>query len=417
MSDVNLIIRAKMLIDGLGGASVLQGLIAIAGDRITYAGTTANAPAFPPSAQVLDLPESCLLPGLIDMHSHPTFYWEEPDSSTYTEDADGTLVYMPAAIAMLAAGNLRKALMSGVTTLRDTGSVNDIMYDVRRGVKKGYVPAPRLYLCGRLIIPTGGHCHNLPGLTNQADGPYDFRRAVREEVRAGADFIKLANDKQDCTQEELNAAVDEAHRLDRKVACHTIWQPSQRMAIEAGADTFEHGTPTHEEIDLAAKKGIAWTPTVNMSQEYLRWYEQRLNHSDSIQAQIAREAYASQMEYLERKHDSMEYALKAGLKVVAGTDSFLNDVRFDALPDEIHWLVEYGCTPMQAIQAATLWAAQSMGWTDIGALQPGKLADIIAVEGNPLADIRTLDKVILVVCEGKIVKCQLPIINHHPSNL
>lgn len=402
--QVNLIIRAKMLIDGLGGEPTAQGLVAVAKDKIVYAGAAVNAPAFPPDAQVLDLPDACLLPGLIDMHSHPTFYWEESDSSTYTEDADGALAYSPAAIALLAAGNMRKALMSGVTTLRDTGSVNDIMYDVRRGVKKGYIPGPRLYISGRLIIPTGGHCHNLAGLTNQSTGPYDFRRAVREEIRAGADFIKLANDKQDCTQEELNAAVDEAHRLGRKVACHTIWSPSQRMAIEAGADTFEHGTPTPEEIDLAVKKGIAWTPTLNMSQEYLRWYQERLNHSDPIQAQIAREAYASQMEYLEQKHASMEYALKASLRVVAGTDSFLDDVRFDAVPDEIRWMVEYGCTPMQAIQSATLWAAQSMGWDHLGALQTGKAADIIAVEGNPLNDIRTMDKMVLVVCDGKIVK-------------
>jgi len=104
----------------------------------------------------------------------------------------------------------------------------------------------------------------------------------------------------------------------------------------------------------------------------------------------------------------MAYALKAGLKVVAGTDSYMGSVRFGAMPDEMRWLVEYGCTPIQAIQAGTLWAAQSMGWTDIGALQPGKLADVIAVEGNPLADIRAADKVILVVREGKIVKCQLP---------
>ena len=329
-----------------------------------------------------------MLPGLIDMHSHPSFYWEEPDSATYTEDAEGPLVYSPAAIALLAVGNIHKALMSGVTSLRDTRSVNDIMYDIRRGVKKGYLPGPRLYLSGRLIIPTGGHCHNLPGLTNQADGPYDFRRAVREEIRAGADFIKLANDCQDCTQTELDAAVDEAHRLGRKVACHTIYQPSQSMSIEAGADTFEHGTPSAAEIDQAVKKGLVWTPTLNMSQEYLGWYEQRLNHKDPAQAHIVRAAYADQMQYLERKHASLEYALRTGLRILAGTDSFLSDVRFDALADELRWLVEYGCAPMQAIQAATSWAAQSMAWTDIGALQAGKLADVIAVQGDPLADIR-----------------------------
>jgi len=407
MADINLVIRAKMLIDGLGGPPVLHGLLAVAGDKIVYAGAATDAPEFP-GAQLLDLPDACLLPGLIDMHVHPTYFWEEPDSAAYTYEPEGALAYSPVMIAMLAAGNLYKVLMSGVTTARDTGSINDIMFDVKRAVQKGFVPGPKLYLSGRLIVPTGGHVHYLPGLANQTDGPYGFRSAVRQEIRAGADFIKLANNCQDCTQEELNAAVDEAHRHGKKVACHTSRPPSQRMAIEADVDTFEHGTPTPEEIVLAIKKGIAWTPTLNMTQEYLKWCERRLDHNDPLQAKSARQEYANTLQYIERKHASMRYALKDGLKLVAGTDSFIGGVRFGAMPDEMRWLVEYGCTPMQAIQAATLWAAQSMGWTDIGALQPGKLADVIAVEGDPLDDIRAADKVIVVVREGKIVKCQLP---------
>ena len=413
--NVNLIIRAPLLIDGLGGPPVSQGLVAVTGDKIVYAGTAADAPEFP-GAQLLDLPEACLLPGLIDMHVHPTYFWEEPDSAPYTYEPEGALVYSPVMIAMLAAGNLYKALMSGVTTARDTGSINNIMFDVKRAVQKGLVPGPKLYLSGRLIVPTGGHVHYLPGLANQTDGPYGFRSAVRQEIRAGADFIKLANNCQDCTQEELDAAVDEAHRQGKKVVCHTSKPPSQRMAIEAGVDTFEHGTPTPKEIDLAVEKGIAWTPTLNMSQEYLRWCERRLDNSDPALSQSARQEYTDTLKYIEQKHASITYALKAGLKLLAGTDSWMGGVRFAAMPAEMRWLVEYGCTPMQAIQAATLYAAQSMGWTDIGALQSGKLADVIAVEGDPLADIRAADKVILVVREGKIVKCQLPNIIVQISN-
>ena len=401
--QAELVIRAKMLIDGLGGQPVSRGMVAIAGEKIIHAGTAANAPEFP-DAQVLDLPEACLLPGLIDMHVHPTYFWEEKDSAAYTYEPEGALVYSPVMIALLAADNLRKALMSGVTTARDTGSINEIMFDVKRAVQKGYVPGPKLYLAGRLVVPTGGHVHYLPGLANQADGQDGFRRAVREEVRAGADFIKLANNGQELTQEELNAAVDEAHRQGKKVACHTSKPPSQSMAIEAGVDTFEHGTPTEQEIDLAAKKGIAWTPTLNMTQEYLRWYKQRMNHDDPKMAQLAKQEYAETMEYIERKHASVEYALKAGMKLVTGTDSFMGDVRFDAIADEMRRMVEYGCKPMQAIQAATSWAAQSMGWENIGALKQGNLADVIAVDGDPLADIRAMDKAILVVREGKVVK-------------
>ncbi len=413
--QANLIIRAKMLIDGLGGAPVSQGLVAVAGDKIVYAGAAADAPQFP-GAQLVDLPDGCLLPGLIDMHVHPTYFWEEPDSATYTYEPEGALVYSPVMIAMLATSNLYKALMSGVTTARDTGSINDIMFDVKRAVQKGLVPGPKLYVSGRLIVPTGGHVHYLPGLANQADGPNGFRRAVRKEIRAGADFIKLANNCRDCTQEELNAAVDEAHRQGKKVACHTSKPPSQRMAIEAGVDTFEHGAPTPEEIDLAAKKGIAWTPTLNISQEYLKWCERRFDHSNPVFAKCARKEYAETTHYLEGKHASIEYALKAGVKLLAGTDSWMGGVRFGAMPDEMRWLVEYGCTPMQAIQAATLHPAQSMGWADIGALQAGKLADVIAVEGDPLSSIRTMDKVTLVVREGKIVKYHMPNISYQISN-
>ena len=140
-----------------------------------------------------------------------------------------------------------------------------------------------------------------------------------------------------------------------------------------------------------------------MSQEYLRWYGERQTHSDPHQAKLAREAYANQMQYLEQKYSLIEYALKAGIRLAAGTDSFIGDVRFDALPDEIRYLVEYGCTPMQGIQTATLWEAQAMGWNDLGSLQTGMSADVIAVDGNPITDIRALNKVTLVVLEDEIV--------------
>jgi imidazolonepropionase-like amidohydrolase len=401
--SVNLVIHGNLLIDGRGEAPVARGVVAIAGSRIVFAGPEGDAPSFP-AARSLSLGEVCLLPGLIDMHVHPTYYWEEPDSAPYTYEPEGSLIYSPVMIGLLAANNLRQALMAGVTTARDTGSIHEIMFDVKRAVHKGLILGPRLYVAGRLVTPTGGHVHYLPGLANQVDGPYGFRRAVREEIRAGADFIKIANNGADMTQEELNAAVDEAHRLGKKVAVHTSKPPSQRMAIEAGADTFEHGTPTPEEIDLAVEKGITWTPTLNISQEYLYWCDRRRKHPDPEIARRAEQEYADSMDYLERKRASMEYALKAGLKLAAGTDSWLGGVRFAAMADEMHWLVDFGCTPLQAIQAATAWPAQAMGWAEIGSLEAGKLADVIAVSGDPLADIRAMNKVVLVVREGEVIK-------------
>ena len=400
---VNLIIRSKMLIDGSGAEPVSPGLVAIADRRIVYVGSGTEAPDFP-GAHTIDLPEACVLPGLIDMHVHPTYYWEERDSAAYTYEPEQSLVYSPVSIALLAAANLRVALMSGVTTARDTASVDGIMFDVKRAIRKGHVLGPKVYVAGRLIVPTAGHCHYLPGLANQADGPYGFRRAVREEVRAGADFIKIANNGADMTQEELNAAVDETHRLGKKVACHTTNPPAQRMAIEAGVDTFEHGTPTSEEIDLAIEKGITWTPTINMAEDWIRGCDRRRQHSDPEIARQAEKEYPESMEFMERKRASMAYAVEAGLRLAAGTDSFSADVRFDSLADEIRRLVEYGCTPMQSLQAATAWPAEAMDWKETGSLEPGKLADVIAVAGDPLTDIGVMDEVVLVVLEGEVVK-------------
>jgi len=342
-SDVNLVIRAKMLFDGRGGAPLSPGLVAIAGKKIVYAGAAQAAPPFPPDAQTLDLPEACLLPGLIDMHVHPTYYWEESDVGTYTYDPEHKQIYSPVAIALTAVARLTKALLSGVTTARDTGSAAAIMFDVKRAAQKKAFLSPRLAVAGRLITPTGGHCHYLPDFSNEADGPWGFRQAVREELRNGADFIKLANNGQDLTQEELNAAVDEAHRLNKKVACHTSRPPSQRMAIDAGVDTFEHGSPTEEEIDLAVERNITWDPTINISVEYYKSMDRERKSSNPAIAEYAEQEYARRAEYLEKKRDSIAYALKAGLKMVAGTDSWSAPiVRFDAIADELRCLVEFG---------------------------------------------------------------------------
>ncbi len=406
-ASAHLVLRANMLIDGSGSEPVSRALVAIAGRRIAYAGPEQEAPEFP-GARQLDLPEACLMPGLIDMHVHPTYYWEELDSAAYTYDPEQALVYSPVAIAFLAAANLRQALLSGVTTARDTGSVGGVMPDVKRAIAKSQTMGPKVYAAGRLVTRTGGHCHFLPAFSNRADGPDGFRRAVRQEIETGADFIKIANRGADMTQEELSAAVDEAHRLDKKVACHTGKPPSQRMAIEAGVDTFEHGTPTPEEIALAVEKDISWTPTINVTIERQKWCDRRRNHADPGIARQAEKEWIEAGDYLERKAESLTCALEAGLKVLAGTDSWSGDVRFDAMADEIRSLVEYGCSPMQALQAATSWPAEAMGWSEIGVLQENKLADIIAVQGNPLEDVGLLDQVFLVIREGQVVKSEPP---------
>ncbi len=402
-TQVNLVVRGKTPIDGTGAEPISPGVVAINGKNIIYAGPADRAPEYP-NAQVIDLPEATLMPGLIDMHVHPSYYWEEPDSGTYTDTSDNLKVYNPVTAALKASNYLYKTLMSGVTTARDTGGLLGVMPEVRWAIQNGWIPGPKVYIACRMITPTGGHCHFLPKFSNQADGQDGFRRAVREEIRSGADFIKLANNGADLTQDELDAAVDEAHRLGLKVVCHTSKPPSQSMAINAGVDTFEHGALSREEIDLAVEKGITWTPTVTVTTLYDKMYKKNLESDDPKVVLAAEKALAESRELVARKKESIFYALGAGLKLAVGTDCWISTWREQAMAIELNNLVEYGCSPMQAIQAATGWAAEAMGWEDIGMLAPGKLADLIAVDGDPLANIEVMRKVSLVMQEGVIRK-------------
>ena len=175
-------------------------------------------------------------------------------------------------------------------------------------------------------------------------------------------------------------------------------------AIDAGVDTFEHGTPTEGDLDLALEKGILWVPTLNMWEHELISEERRRRHPEPYIARQAEKEYPSYVSMMERLRASMTYAVKIGLKLGAGTDSFSDQIPFDSMADEIRRLVEYGCSPMQALQAATAWPAEAMGWEEIGTLEAGKLADLIAVDGDPLTNIREVKKVPLVVLEGEVVK-------------
>jgi len=401
--DATLVIRSGLLVDGRGGKPLEKALVAAAGKRLLYVGPESGAPAFR-SARTLDLPGACLLPGLVDMHVHATFYWRESDFPPDLTARGVGSCYTPPLIALLAAKNLNETLMNGATTVRDTGCVDEIMFDVKRGLHRGLFAGSKVYVSGPLIVPTGGHAHGFPGLVREADGPIGFRKAVRQNVRAGADFIKLANDGQDLTQEELNAAVEEARRWGKKTAQHTGGPPALRMAIEAGVDTFEHQPPTGEEADRAAAQGMTWVPTLHSYHEYLNLFDDRRRHRQPEFAEQAEQDYSAFAGSVEQAHAGIGIALRAGLRIATGTDSWMPGVPFAAIANEICWLASSGCTAMQAIQAATASAAEAMGWNDIGTLEAGKAADVIAVPGDPLRDVSLIRQVMLVVCDGKVVK-------------
>lgn len=316
-----LVVLGKMLIDGSDGPPVSAGLVAIAGTRVVYAGPAKDAPEFSPQAKVINLDQACLLPGLIDSHIHASYYYEEPNAKIFTRDSEGALVYSEAMIALLAARRLREVLLSGVTTVRDVGGVNGVMFDVRRAIDQGLVPGPRVYAAGRLIGPTGGHVFFLDGLSNEADGPFGFRRAVRQEVHASADFIKIAVRGTDQTQEELNAAVDEAHRQEKKVSCHVYKPPASRMALEAGADFVEHFIESEEELDLAAEKGVTWTPTLSVLDSVAKSLEARRNDPDAKGTDDTEEHLAEIAQLKERLSEYIPHALKAGVRLAGAPTS------------------------------------------------------------------------------------------------
>jgi imidazolonepropionase-like amidohydrolase len=249
---------------------------------------------------------------------------------------------------------------------------------------------------------TGGHGSEPPappGMAREADGPDDCRKAVREQVRASADCIKVTTNGPlnvvEFTQEELDTLVDEAHRCDRRLACHASILESSRMAIRAGVDTMEHGCDLDERAaaDLAERE-VVLVPTLLVTRLIMdRWEEfKAVPMLRSIPVRAKRHA------------ESFRMALAAGVTMAAGTDIFFGLGRFDALPEELAYMVACGMRPIDALVAATQNGARALGMSDrIGTIERGKAADLLAVEGDPTTEIETLRRVALVVQDGRVV--------------
>jgi imidazolonepropionase-like amidohydrolase len=383
-----LILRGARVFDGLGGP-VRDGLAVVVEDGHVADVVAQGAPAGAGDARVIDLAGCTLLPGLIDLHVHLGF-----GARSARETEAGT--------ALKAAGNVRAAQAAGITTLRDVGTANGVAVAVRDAVRRGDVPGSRVVPCGQIICMTGGHGSEPPappGMAREADGPDDCRRAVREQVRAGADCIKVTTNGPlnvvEFTQDELDTLVDEAHRCDRRLACHASILESSRMAIRAGVDTMEHGCDLDEQAAAAmVDRGIALVPTLLVTRLIMdRWDDFKtvpMMRSIPVRAK--------------RHVESFQMALAAGVTMAAGTDIFFGLGRFDALPEELAYMVACGMRPADALVAATRHGAAALGMADhLGAIERGKTADLLAVEGDPTVQIETLRRVALVVQNGRIV--------------
>jgi len=390
------------LIDGRGGQPLSDATVVIDRDRILDAGPRSDVPV-PQDAIVFNVAGRSVLPGLIDLHLHLTFYYHRPDVNI-----SGRSTYNDPRIALVGACHMEQLLDAGITSVRDVGSCGHLVFDLKWALGEGLIRGPRIWSAGRLISPTGGHGSRNPGLCLEFDGVVGARSAVREEVKAGADFIKLGYLQDEWTLEELTAAVDQAHRMGRRVACHVNYPPSITNALKVGVDSIEHGClVTEEELEKMLDQGTFWVVTPLIYQKQFEEFKAQVADPTTPKHILAHAK--DQVRRHEWIWDSMPKALlraaQMGVKIGVGSDQLYTEIGIAALPLDMALLVEIGLSPMQVIQGATLTAAECIGCQEeLGTIEPGKLADLIVVDGDPLEDITAIQKVALVIKEGHVEK-------------
>lgn len=395
------VLRAARLIDGRGGNVVSPAVIVVRGNKIESIGG-----AIPADAQVIELGDMTLLPGLIDAHVHTLL-----QGDVTAEDYDVQLFKESMAYRALRASKAVKiALGHGFTTVRDL-ETEGAMYtdvDVKRAINNGVIDGPRMVVSTRAMSVTGGYGPSgyAPGVTYPmgvqiVDGVDEARKAVREQIAHGADWIKVYADRsyfvaKDGTlsstptfnAEEMKAIVDESHRLRHKVAAHAMARPGIENALVAGVDSIEHGISIPDDlIDMMVAKGTYLCPTLTVT-EFVA---------------PGRGGVWTKIPAFHR--DSFSRALKRGVKIAFGTDA--GGFPWDAVNEakEFEYETRYGMTPMQAIQSATRNAADLLDMSDrVGTIEAGKLADIVAVPGNPLTDITAMERVAFVMKDGTIYR-------------
>jgi imidazolonepropionase-like amidohydrolase len=401
-------VRAGKLIDGRGGPPVSNAVILIDSTRITAVG--ANLP-IPPGTSVIDLGEATVLPGLIDCHTHIT----AGNPGDYYE---ALFRRSPIDYAVAAPTFARRTLEAGFTSVRDVGSAEFIDVALRRAIDSGLVAGPRMQVATLAIGSTGGH-NDIVGFSpyikfgqfsGVADGADEIRKLVRFEVKNGADVIKLIasagvlSEEQSAgapqySQEEMNAAVQEAAQWGRKVAAHAHGAEAIKRAVRAGVASIEHGSLLDDEgIRLMKERGTYLVADI-YNDDYILSEYKRLNYPEKI-LDKERQIGKAQRENFRR-------AVRAGVKIAFGTDAGVYPHGLNGR--QFAFMVRYGLTPMQAIQSATTSAADLLGWSDrVGSVTPGHYADLVAVEGDPLADITLLEKVSFVMKGGVVYKDQRP---------
>jgi imidazolonepropionase-like amidohydrolase len=396
------LVRAGHLLDVKTGAEPAAQTIIVTGDRIVAIAPTASTPA-QSTDKVIDLSNYTVMPGLIDVHTHLTM---ANNFDPYFE-----LSMTPAKEAIIGVENAKVTLEAGFTTVRNVGANDFTDVALRDEINAGHIPGPHMQASGPALGITGGHMDEnlLPYEFHfhgegVADGIPAVQHMVRENIKYGADLIKIGatggvlskgDDPQasQYTLEEMQAIVADAHRLGRKVAAHAHGAQGILWATEAGVDSIEHGSYMNEEDIAAMKKhGTYFVPTA-----YLIDWMQENGHLSPFYAQKMKDVSAVE------KQNAIK-AIKAGVKVALGTDAAVYPHGLNAHELDVY-VNQFGMSPLAALQTGTINAADLMGWTDrVGTLEPGKWADLIATEGDPLKDVKTLQHVNFVMKSGIVYK-------------
>ncbi len=412
--DKTYVLKAAAMFDGKNDTLVTPGLVVVTAGRIVAVGRDSAIPA---GAEVIDLGDATLLPGFIDAHTHLTF----PYSDDYNKEELESLQKTIAERALDASVNARVTLMAGFTTVRDVGSTDYLDVGLRNAIAHGDVPGPRMLVTVHALGSTGGHCdfqagfrqgifgHEAGPLDGVINGPDQARYAVRLDHKYGADMIKVCAsggvlsptddvDTPQLTQEELNAIVDEAHALHRKTAAHAHGAEAAKRAIRAGIDSIDD-----EDLDMMKQRGTYFVPTLMAAQGL----QEKFDRNIYIPPAIAAKAHLA----INSMHSTFQRALAKGVNIGLGTDAAVYPHGRNA--EEFHQMVDLGMKPAAALKAGTSADADLLGIADkIGTLEPNKFADIVAVPGDPLQNIRQTEHVFFVMKEGIIYKNDKPVPAH-----
>lgn len=405
-SAETVVVTADRMVDVLAGRVIEQPVIVITDGRIaSVVGAGAARPAIPQGAKRIDLPGKTILPGLIDMHVHLD---SNPRYGGYTSLQFTDLFWPVQGVA-----NVRDMLQAGFTTVRNVGSdgYSDVAY--KQAIDEGLMEGPRIVPAAHALGATGGHCDQtyLPPSFEMkgkavGDGPQELRTRVREQRKYGAEVIKVCATggvfsrntepgQQQLSEEELRAIADEAHQWGLKVAAHAHGAAGIKAAIRAGIDTIEHASLIDEEGIRLAKERGAWLGMDIYNTEYTQ-AEGRKNG-------VLEDNLRKDREIAQIQRDGFRAAHRAGAKMVFASDAGV--MPHGDVGKQFRVMVEYGMSPMEAIQAATRNAAEALGRErDVGAIAVGRYGDIIAVDGDPIADVRQLEDVDVVIKGGAVVK-------------